>query len=118
MNTKQGQFLETVKTIALAVIAISLLNIGTTYRDRQQSPVAANANSRVVEVLGRASMPFNNLGTESGFLVKDGERLLLIGYDQGSMASRPEYRPSYLKITDDQSGQTFHPVQIEQTYRP
>ena len=115
---KQDKFLEAIKTASLVVIAVTLMNINIAYRDRQQSPVAVNANSRVVEVVGRASMPFNSLGTEVGFLVKDGDRLLLIGYDQGSMASRPEFKPAYLHITDNEQGQKSYPIQIEQAYRP
>ncbi len=125
---KQDKFLEMIRTIALAVIAINLIYSNIHQRDRQTQAMAVD--SRVVEVMGRATVTIGGYNARPAFLIKDGDKFGLVDYDQGSVADQPGFKPEYLRIIKTgEGGSTLtpftierfehgYPIQIEQAYRP
>lgn len=59
----------------------------------------------VVQVIGRATVPFDGLGAEIGFLVTDGQKFMIVHYDEGSMAAKG-WEPKYLTLMTFSNGET------------
>ena len=110
------------KNISNAVIALALIVIACnmTYSNLR-TPVnvlakveQVKAEQKVVRVLGRVNSVFDGMGVEVGFLVKDGDKLAIVRYDQGSMAAQPGYKPEYVNVVTYADGRTdLDPITVE-----
>jgi hypothetical protein len=93
---------ETVMKIIGTVIAIALVVIATNLTIMNKTAHApapqAKVEERVVEVIGRVDTVFDGLGVDTGFLVRDGNKLSIVHYDQGSLAAQKGYEPKYLVV--------------------
>ena len=101
--------------LALIVIAINMTysNLHTPNKVLVKSE-QVKVEQRVVRVLGRVNSVFDGIGTEVGFLVKDGDKLSIAHYDKGSMADQPGYKPQYVNIVKFANGKTIlDPITVD-----
>lgn len=89
--------------IAIALVAIAANMTYSNARKPATEPV--KAEERVVQVIGRVSSVFDGIGVTTGFLAKDGDKLVIVRYDMGSMADNEAYQPKYLNVVKMADGQ-------------
>jgi len=100
--------------IALVVIAgnMTFNNV----RSAKETVTKPAPTTKVVEVVGRAWHTFDGFGHIAGFLAKDGDNLVIVPYDKGSMASSPAWQPKFVTIYDhtgDGKSLVIDPITVE-----
>lgn len=107
--------------IASAVIAVTLVVVAAnmTYSNFHEGvcePV--KTEEKVLQVLGRVSSVFDGFSASVGFLVKDGENLKIVRYDDDSAVYRDEqYQPRYMHLVKWPNGKTLiDPITVD-TFR-
>lgn len=110
MNKK---IVDVVMALALVVIAANM-----TYSNKHsQAPEQPKQQieEKIFPVIGRVTWVFDGVGATAGFLVKDGESLKVVSYDQGSRAADPAYQPKYLSVITFTNGNTVcDPITVEE----
>ena len=106
--------------IAVALVVIALNMTWTNFSNEAKVPQKSEssvAKEKVLQVVGRTTMTFDGIGATTGFLVKDGENLRIVHYDQGSHFANPLFQPKYLiamKFAEDKP-EVYDSMSVEAT---
>lgn len=61
----------------------------------------------VVQVIGRLAVPFDGLGAETEFLVTDGQKFMIVRYDDVPVIDQKGGGPKFLTLTTLSNGEIF-----------
>lgn len=97
--------------IALALIAIAInltimtVQQGQSSNEHQLRGKVNGVDSELVEVVSRVTMPYDGIGATYGYLVRRGNELDVVYYDQGSHLANMD-APKYLEVVRYADGKT------------
>ena len=90
--------------LSLVVVAANMTvsNLNVIGDDGQATPVP----EKVVEVIGKATLPFDGIGATVGYIVKDGTSYKIVRFDGGSMAAQTA-SPEFLTVYEADNGEIY-----------
>lgn len=105
-----------IATGALVVIAVNTKVISSelvTLNTRQQEQISDVMKEKVLPVVGRVTIPFDGLGADVGFLVKDGEQYSVARYG-ALIPDTPGWEPKYITKVKYSNGQvSYAPLLVD-----
>jgi hypothetical protein len=101
--------------VLIGVLGCCILSYSI-YRDpsilKKKESVAIE--EKVLPVIGRVTLVFDGQGATMGLLVKDGDDLKILHYDQSSSAANTDFQPKYVSYVKFTNGNVaWNPLTVE-----